>query len=92
MTKPLLLAGPMAVLLAGAASAADLPRRVAPPVFTTVPVFSWTGFYAGLNAGYGFDANNRRTTNYNLPAGSVVGSEDTAGVICDEEQIERSVA
>ena len=80
--KKLLLASTVLVGTVAAVSAADLPRRAAPPpAFAPVPVFTWTGFYFGGNAGYGIDANSRRTTNYNLPAGSVVGSEDTAGVI-----------
>jgi outer membrane immunogenic protein len=76
MTKTYLLAGPMAALLAGAASAADLPRRVAPPVFTAVPVFSWTGFYAGLNAGYGFDASGSS-------GATVIGTTAASGIIAN---------
>jgi len=58
MFKSLFLASTATALLVGAASAADLPRRAAPPVFVPVPVFTWTGFYAGFNAGYGFDASS----------------------------------
>jgi outer membrane immunogenic protein len=50
--------------LTAAASAADLPRRAAPPpIFTPVPVFTWTGAYFGINAGYAFDASDRKTGN-----------------------------
>jgi outer membrane immunogenic protein len=38
------------------AFSADLPSYKAPP--PAAPVFSWTGAYAGLNAGYGFGTNN----------------------------------
>lgn len=41
-------------LLAGAASAADLPSRKEAPVFVPPPAFSWTGPYVGLNIGGGW--------------------------------------
>ncbi len=55
--KKYLLSGVAALglLAAGAASAADLPSRKGPvvaPVY--VPAFTWTGFYVGANAGYGW--------------------------------------
>jgi outer membrane immunogenic protein len=69
MIKTLLLASAATALLAGAASAADLPRRAAPPpVFTPVPVFTWTGAYFGINAGYAFDASSNNTSSFAVPA------------------------
>jgi len=37
--------------LATAAFAADLPSRKAPAVAPALPIFTWTGFYIGANAG-----------------------------------------
>lgn len=47
-----------ALLLAGAAGAADLPRRTAPSEDYYAPpqAYNWQGFYLGLNAGYGFSS------------------------------------
>jgi outer membrane immunogenic protein len=55
--KKILLASVALFGFAGAASAADLPIRSAPPapIVAAVPVFTWTGFYVGVNAGYGWN-------------------------------------
>jgi opacity protein-like surface antigen len=62
MTKAALLSGAaLAVFLAApAASAADLPLRKSPPAYAPEPIFTWTGFYVGVNQGFGggvLDAN-----------------------------------
>src|SRR3954453_1474164 len=59
--KKLLLSSVALFGLSTAALAAHLPRGeyVAPAPIVAVPVFTWTGFYVGVNAGYGFsDRNN----------------------------------
>ena len=51
----------MLATMSGAALAADLPSRVAPPVYMPppVPTFTWTGAYFGINAGYAFDNESK---------------------------------
>lgn len=78
--KKLLLSSVALLGLTVAASAADLPRRAAPPVFAPVPVFTWTGFYVGVNAGYAWGDDNRDDVIF-FPPGSIVGSEGTTGTL-----------
>ena len=59
--RSVLLSAASVLIMAGAASAADLPRRApaaAPYYAAPVPVFTWTGFYLGLNAGAAFNGSN----------------------------------
>ena len=77
MLSRLLLATVGLAALSTAAAAADLPSRRAPPVFVPppIPVFTWTGFYIGVNAGYAFDSNhsNSVTANDAIAAPGIAG-------------------
>ncbi len=67
--KKLLLSAAALALAAGSALAADLPNRKAPAYIPPPPPPPmWTGFYAGVNAGYGFDASQ----NVNVANGAVL--------------------
>ena len=46
--------------LTSAACAADLPSPAAPEPAPLVLPYAWSGFYVGVNAGYGFAANGHR--------------------------------
>lgn len=66
------------VLLAASAFAADLPRRnFAPspaPLYAAPMGFSWSGFYAGVNAGYGFGSfGSLGNVSFDKPDGFTVG-------------------
>jgi outer membrane immunogenic protein len=58
-----------AILLAGvgSAAAADLPVKAPPP---PLPVWSWTGFYFGVNAGYAW-TNNTALDTITVPGGII---------------------
>jgi outer membrane immunogenic protein len=56
MIRALLMAGLASLALASGAFAADLPNAKGLPVYAPPPsALSWTGFYVGINAGYGWD-------------------------------------
>ncbi len=54
-----LLIGALLASVATSAVAADLPSpNTAPPPSYYPPAFSWTGFYLGVNGGYGWGSTN----------------------------------
>jgi outer membrane immunogenic protein len=68
--KKILLSSVAFLGLSAGAFAADLPSRRAPaPAFAAVPVFTWTGFYVGVNVGYGW-SNNDDNNVVTVPAGT----------------------
>ena len=49
------LAGLLAIAMAGPSFGADMPRKAYP---SYVAPFSWSGFYVGINGGYGWGTSN----------------------------------
>ncbi len=60
----LLLAAGLSLGLSGAASAADMLVKAPPPV----PLFDWTGWYGGVNAGYSWGTSRAATDSVLLGA------------------------
>lgn len=62
-----------------AAQSADIPQYTPPPVVTAVPAWDWSGFYVGLNAGYGWGQNDGVTMGFTDPGGTWFGPCLAAG-------------
>jgi outer membrane immunogenic protein len=65
MKKFLLAGAALTALLGGSASAADLAVKARP--LPPVPVWSWTGFYVGINGGGSIAVNSHTFSNVSLP-------------------------
>ena len=75
--KRVLLAAVALAGLVGSASAADVPRRVEQvraPIAYVTPIYNWTGFYAGINAGGGWGTGS-------LSGPPATGDFDTSGAL-----------
>ena len=55
-----------AIATSTAVLAADLPNKRVAPVAPVAPIFTWTGFYAGVNAGVNWSNRNVNSTWYDV--------------------------
>src|ERR687894_2642692 len=79
--KKILLSSVALLGFTAGAMAADLPSRRAPaPMMAAVPVFTWTGFYVGVNAGYGWQNNDNNSSIF-VPAGTFVSAPAASGTV-----------
>jgi outer membrane immunogenic protein len=84
MRKFLLSGAALVALLGGSASAADLAVK-ARPLPPPVPVWSWTGFYVGINGGGSIASNSSTFSNTTIPPTA------TPAVVQFNETIQRSL-
>src|SRR5579863_4272855 len=61
------------------AAAADLPTAKPAPMFTPVPVYNWSGFYVGVNAGVGWGSGGNLSVSPALGGVSTLGFGGRAG-------------
>jgi outer membrane immunogenic protein len=82
MNRAFLIAATLSLAATSQVLAADLPPAAAPPprapaaYLPPPPLFSWTGFYLGINGGYGFGQSS--WTNPTLPP---TGNFNTSGFL-----------
>jgi outer membrane immunogenic protein len=62
-----------------AAKAADMPQYTPPPAIMAMPAWDWTGFYLGLNAGYGWGQNGGAAFSFVDPGAAWFGPCLAAG-------------
>jgi outer membrane immunogenic protein len=62
----------LAAVIAGPAMAADMPLKAPPPV----PVFSWTGCYAGIQGGYGYGRSKQTSAGATNGVANVTAGQD----------------
>ena len=81
MKKFLLASVGLVVLGVASASAADLPRQQPMPAKAPAymaPIYNWTGFYVGINGGYGWGESDRSapfgTGTFDVSGGVVGGT------------------
>ncbi|MGO4674834.1 outer membrane protein, partial [Bosea sp. 2YAB26] len=79
----------LATCLATSALSADLPSRQAPPPpIVYAPVFTWAGFYIGLNAGMGWaDSGNITITGPTAGSSGILGGNSGDGTFVGGGQI-----
>lgn len=89
--KKLALALSIFAMSAAGASAADLaPQTYTKAPALVAPIYNWTGFYVGLNAGGAWNNSNATTTTVFSPTGYFALSSVPAIAIAGNQNINRS--
>ncbi len=80
MRKILVLSSALFIAAISTASAADLPMYTKAPPPAPAPMFSWTGFYVGLNAGGKWVTNTDNTVTAGGTVFTLNGQDDSSWI------------